>query len=269
MRQVSLGVDDITVSRFIFGTASLFNVKGGSEARTRLLQAAADHGFTHFDTAPLYGFGTAERDLAKAFATRPDVTVTTKVGLYAPGGEDQAEAVVFARKAAGKALPALSRAISDMSLGRARRSVEGSLRRLGRERIDILMLHEPDARVLATDEWVRWLEGLKSEGKIGAFGIAADDVQLKPFLRDPGPLTTLVQTTDSLDLREADALQALGRRLQITYGYASAAQQRERGRSVTDVLTAALQRNSDGALIVSTRREDRLGQYAALLDVAA
>lgn len=266
MRQVSLGPGRPRVSRFIFGTAALFNVNGGGAARVRLLEAAADAGFTHFDTAPLYGFGAAERDLATAFGRRRDITVTTKVGLYAPGGEDQSDARIWLRKVAGKAIRPLSAAVADMSVERAKRSVEASLRRLSRDRIDLLMLHEPDATMMETDAWLRWLEDLVQKGAVGAFGLAVDDRRLKPFLDHTTALTNLIQTTDSLDRREADLLTAHGWPLQITYGYVSAAQAREPGRSVTEVLTQALARNRQGALIVSTRRQDRLGQYAGLAD---
>lgn len=98
MRQVILPGTDLSVSRFSFGTASLFNV-GSSKMRANLLAAAFDNGFTHFDTAPYYGFGTAERDLKPLLKAHPDITVATKVGIYSPGGEAQSTASVFLRKA--------------------------------------------------------------------------------------------------------------------------------------------------------------------------
>lgn len=268
MRQVSLGAGLPTVSRFIFGTAALFNVKGGAVPRRRLLEAAAAAGLTHFDTAPLYGFGLAERYLGEAFARRPEVTVTTKVGLYAPGGEDQSETGVWLRKVAGKAIRPMSAAISDASVDRARRSVEGSLRRLRRDKIDLLLIHEPDAAMLDTDAWRRWLEDLITEGKVGAFGVAGETQSVRPFLLQDLGLAQMIQTIDSLDRREGDVVTDQGRPLQITYGYVSAAQRRMPDSPVAQVLEQALARNRTGALIVSTRREDRLGQYATLKDPA-
>lgn len=64
MRRIILPGTALSVSRFIFGTASLFRAGRRSE-RLRLLDAAYDHGLTHFDTAPYYGFGSAERDLKR------------------------------------------------------------------------------------------------------------------------------------------------------------------------------------------------------------
>ncbi len=253
----------MAVPRFIFGTASLFNV-GSRAARRRVLDAAYDHGLTHFDTAPLYGFGIAERDLRALLARNPDATVTTKVGLYPPGGERQPGALVFARKAAGRLFPAISAPERDWSVGRARGALDRSLRRLGRERIDLYMLHEPDFGTLNTDEWLRWLETEMTAGRVGRFGIAADAERLAPFLASPTRLVDVVQTTDSLEGRDADVLAAHGRPFQITYGYVSDARRRHGRVDVPAILAGALRRNLSGAVIVSTGRPDRMRQYATL-----
>lgn len=262
MRRVLLTATGASLPRLIFGTASLFNI-GARVARERLLDAAFDHGFTHFDTAPLYGFGWAERDLAGLLRRHPEAGVTTKVGLHAPGGEAQSRAGVLLRKAAGHVFPPLSRARSDFSLQRAKRSLDASLHRLGRDHTDIYMLHEPSPADIATDEWLRWLEDEVDRGRVGTFGLALDADRLQPFLVTPGTLTKLIQTVDSLDRREADALIAAGRPLQITYGYASAALARDAGPvDVPAVLRSALARNAEGAIIVSSRREARLREFA-------
>jgi D-threo-aldose 1-dehydrogenase len=70
---------------------------------------------------------------------------------------------------------------------------------------------------------------------------------------------------DSLDGREADALTTRGRPLQITYGYVSG---RKAGGSVAGTLREALRRNGRGAVIVSTRRIERLDQYRDVLAAA-
>jgi D-threo-aldose 1-dehydrogenase len=140
MNQITLPGTDLRISRFSFGTAGLFNASGSARERGRLLAAAYDNGFTHFDTVPYYAFGIAERDLRPFLATRPEATVATKVGLYSPGGETQSAPLVFLRKAAGRAWPALSRPVVDWSVKRARTALSASLRRLGRERIDLYLV---------------------------------------------------------------------------------------------------------------------------------
>jgi aryl-alcohol dehydrogenase-like predicted oxidoreductase len=264
MRQTVLPGADLSVSRFAFGTASLFNV-GTAKQRADLLAAAYDNGFTHFDTAPYYGFGLAERDLRALLKTRRDVTVATKVGLYSPGGEAQPAPIVFARKAAGKILPALSRPSVDWSVARARAALSGSLKRLGRERIDLYLLHEPDAALLAADEWLRWLESERD--RVARFGVAVDSSRLGGFLATNSPLAPIVQTIDSLAEREADALLRCGRPLQITYGYVRAAV-REGRADVAAILEAALRRNATGCVIVSTGKRERLAQYSRIAEGA-
>lgn len=263
MQRVILPGTDVAVPRFIFGTASLFNV-GSRTSRRRVLDAAYDHGLTHFDTAPYYGFGAAERDLRPLLARNPDAAVTTKVGIYSPGGERQPDALVFARKAVGRLVPAISAPERDWSVTRARGALDGSLRRLGRERIDLYMLHEPDLGSLHTDEWLRWLDDEVAAGRVRRFGIASDAERLAPFLAAPSRLIDIVQTTDSLDGRDADVLVACGRPLQITYGYVSAAKRRHAAVDVPAILAGALERNRSGAVIVSTGRPDRMRQYADL-----
>jgi D-threo-aldose 1-dehydrogenase len=264
MRRVMVPGSGLSVSRFAFGTASLFNV-GGAKRRADLLAAAYDNGFTHFDTAPYYGFGVAERDLAPLLKARPDATVATKVGLYSPGGEAQAAAFVFARKAAGKLVPALSRPSVDWSVARARKALSASLKRLGRERIELYLLHEPDAALVATDEWLRWLESERD--RVAHFGIAADATRLAGFLAPNSALAPIVQTIDSLSEREADALVRHGRPLQITYGYVRAAM-RQGPADVPAVLEAALRRNAEGCVIVSTSKPGRLAQFARIAEAA-
>ena len=267
MTTIALPAADLRVSRFIFGLASLFNV-GPRAQRLHLLDAAYDHGFTHFDTAPYYGFGMADRDLAPLLARRRDVTMTTKVGLYSPGGEAQSALSIFVRKAAGRALPALSRPERDWRLARARGALEGSLRRLGRDHIDLYMLHEPDFAAVDSDDWLRWLEAEAKAGRVLRFGLALEAQSLTPFLAANSPLAKIVQTTDSLDQREADLLRAYNRPLQITYGYISAARTRQPEAAPAQVLAQALQRNAEGAIIVSTRKVSRLAELARLRDTS-
>jgi D-threo-aldose 1-dehydrogenase len=149
---------DLRISRFAFGTASLHHLTS-SRSRRMLLEAAAAHGFTHFDTAPIYGFGLSERELAPILAAEPSLTVATKVGLYSPGGEEQSQASIVARKVIGKLYRSFSRAHVDLSVKRAEISLAASLQQLGRERVDILFIHEPEITLIETEEWQRWLLG--------------------------------------------------------------------------------------------------------------
>ncbi len=267
MRQSVIPDTDLSCSRFIFGTASLFRT-GGTEARSRLLEAAVDHGFTHFDTAPYYGFGSAERDLRGVLRRHPRVTVTTKVGIYSPGGESQPDALVFLRKAAGRLIRRVSTPTKSFDLSRARRSLEDSLRRLGRDHVEIYTLHEPDPGDLITDEWLRFLQDSVEAGKVGYFGLASTHDRIEAIASRCRELCRYVQVLDSLEGREADVLDTYGLPMQVTYGYVSAARRQGKSISVEDILAKALRRNSAGAIIVSTSRPERLAQYGRIAEAA-
>jgi aryl-alcohol dehydrogenase-like predicted oxidoreductase len=256
MRQVVIAGADLRVSRFIFGTASLLSV-GLSGARRRILEQAVEAGFTHFDTAPSYGLGVSERDLGAVLARHPKITVTTKAGLYSPGGEDQPAAFVAARKAAGRLYRPLSRDRADGTVARARRSLDASLRRLGRERVDLLMIHEPDIGLIATDEWRRWLEDEKD--RVGAYGLAGEWRRLSPFIARGDPLAKILQAPFEQEAQD--------RRPQIAYGVSRAAEQA--GQPVSDeTFVEALKRDPEGAVIVASARPERIARFAALSERA-
>ena len=262
MLKTTLPGTELTVSRFAFGTSSLLRV-GTARQRANLLAAAYDNGFTHFDTAPYYGFGAAERDLKGMLAAHRDVTVASKVGLYSPGGESQPVSLVIGRKIVGKALPAVSRPIADWSVARARQSLTGSLKRLGRDYLDLYLLHEPDRSVLNSEEWLRWLE--RERERVRYFGIAVTNDRLAPFLTAGDPLAFFVQTEDDEAGRGARLLAAHGRPVQITYGFIREALRRGQT-DILAVLAAALARSPRGSIIVGTSKPDRLRQYAELAD---
>lgn len=256
MRQVLLPGTDLSVSRFVFGTASLHHL-GRLSVQAAHLEAAAAAGFTHFDTAPLYGFGGAERALGSVFAGEPTITFTTKVGLYSPGGSDQGIATMLARKVGGKLWPRLSRAVANLSVEQATRSLGDSLRRLRRDRMEILLLHEPAPGLLRTDEWQRWRES--EIDRIGHVGIAGPAGIIAPFLESGGPLAQVIQVCDGLDTLDADIVTGAGRPLQLTYGYFSSDRS---GRSGSKILSGALERNRTGAIVVYSRSQERLAGFA-------
>jgi aryl-alcohol dehydrogenase-like predicted oxidoreductase len=228
-----------------------------------LLAAAYAHGFTHFDTAPYYGFGMAERDLASLLRRHPDITVATKVGIYSPGGEEQSARAIVLRKLAGKAIKSLSKPDIDWSVARARDALGGSLKRLDRDHIDLYLLHEPRLDLLKADEWQSWLEREKATGRIRSFGIAVTPADLPAFLAAQSPLADVIQTADSLGAGLADAIIRANRPLQVTAGYLSAARG-EPGFHAACILTAALRRNTTGTVIVNTGKIARLKELAEI-----
>jgi D-threo-aldose 1-dehydrogenase len=265
LKLVQLSNSNRSVSRFIFGTAKLFSLSSQRERR-RLLELAIEHGFTHFDTAPLYGFGIAETDLGFVLKKHQNVGISTKVGIYAPGGENQSPSKVFLRKSVGKVLRSLSAAQVDFSLQRAKGSLDASLKRLGRDQIELYFIHEPDLELLATDEWLGWLEESKKSGKILEFGLAGEVERILPIFREEPRLASIIQTLDNLIPEHATKFDAFGRFPQITYGYFSSNKASAPQRTYSEILTSALERNRNGAIIVSTGNPSHLSIFSELSD---
>jgi aryl-alcohol dehydrogenase-like predicted oxidoreductase len=259
MQSIKIPATELTVSRLSFGTASLHHLYS-AEQRQTLLQTALSNGFTHFDTAPYYGFGLGEIALGQLpQSDLQRITIATKVGLYGPNGAGPGLLEMVVRKVAGKVLPALNRPVVDWSVARARKSLADSLRRLKRDRVDILYLHEPVAGLIDTHEFQSWLQQARQAGQIGYWGIAGEADKIAAMLTKGGEWP-LVQMRDSLVKRDADLLLNQGRALQFTYGYLSDAANMQGGPAAT--LAGALERNRTGSILVSTRKAERVAALA-------
>jgi D-threo-aldose 1-dehydrogenase len=253
---------ELSLSRLTFGTSRLFSA-GSRSARHALLETAAQAGFTHFDTAPSYGFGMAERDLGDLFGRDDAVTVTTKTGLYSPGGEGQSWPTIFGRKLLGRVVTSLSRPVVDWSVSTARRALDDSLKRLKRDHVSILLLHEAELPLLDTDEWQRWMAA-ERQARVGSYGVAVDAERLKSILAAPMPFLEIIQAQDSVSAREAEPVLAAGRPLQFTFGYLSSLSAEERSAAgIARTIKAALARNLHGSVVVSSNQIERVRALAA------
>jgi len=223
------------------------------------LNTAFEVGISHFDTSPYYGYGLAEHDLGRFIrGCRARVTVATKVGLYAPGRSSSHVASVWIRKAAGRIFPPLSLPTVDFQTKKAQQSLQESLKRLGTDYVDFLFLHEPYLALVNTDEMLGWLESCRNKGVILAWGVAGIAEQIAAWVETRNPLAAVVQTKDSLDLKEADFVLQAGRALQFTYGYLSRALAFDPPEVATVVVRRALLRNATGTVLVSTRKMQHL-----------
>ncbi|MFD0071159.1 aldo/keto reductase [Streptomyces sp. NPDC127166] len=186
MHQNALGRSTVRVTELAFGAAAignLFTAITDAEAE-QAVHAAWDAGVRYFDTAPHYGLGLSERRLGAALRSRPrnEYVVSSKVGRVlepTPGaqGDDLAN---------GFAVPATHRRRWDFSAGGVRRSIEGSLERLGLDRIDIVYLHDPDDHAgPALDQAYPELARLRHEGTVGAIGVGMNQADLLArFIRE-------------------------------------------------------------------------------------
>ena len=173
------------VSPLGLGCSRLGSVLGASaDEADRLLRTALDHGLSFFDTADIYAQGDSERLLGRTVGHRDDVIVCTKVGKHLPPLKRLLVPAKSLIRAVAKRNAGVSQGVrqsrakpmpTDWRPAYLGRAIEASLGRLGRERIDLLMLHSPPAEVIARGEAVAALARARDAGKIGFIGISADD----------------------------------------------------------------------------------------------
>ncbi|WP_215452624.1 aldo/keto reductase [Streptomyces sp. ATCC 21386] len=187
MRTTTLGGGAVAVSELALGCAALGNLYQPvtDEAAHATVDAAWDAGIRTFDTAPHYGLGLSERRLGAALRDRPrdTYTLSSKVGrLLVPDPDDGAGDDL----AHGFAVPATHRRVWDFTADGVLRSLEASLDRLGLDRIDVALLHDPDDHAdQALREAYPALERLRAEGVVGAIGIGMNQSALPArFLRE-------------------------------------------------------------------------------------
>lgn len=154
-----LGKTGLRVSELGLGTWGLCGGGYGAvpeDVAETVIRRALDIGMTFIDTADAYGAGGAESMIGRVLKDEPagkDAIVATKVGT------DRTT------------VPALRR--FDGAWLRAR--VEASLKRLGREALDICLLHNPSDEGLREGDAPDVMLALKKEGKIRHWGVAAGD----------------------------------------------------------------------------------------------
>lgn len=266
MQSIVIDLTELRVSRWSFGTGSLHHLPLASK-RDRLLNSAADMGFTHFDTSPYYGYGLAEYDLGRFLRSRrSSFTVATKVGLYPYGPASAGAFSVWGRKAIGRLVPKISAPRVDWTVRRAKLSLDQSLIRLQTDYVDVLFLHEPDPAVVVADEFLGWLESERRHGRVRHFGLAGSTDPMLPWIGDRHGLGQVLQVRDTLDRRQAEPIVEIGRELQFTYGYLSGHKTCFDQDSVQNYLRAVLARNRRGSVIVSTRRCERLRNFAKAVE---
>jgi D-threo-aldose 1-dehydrogenase len=142
------------------------------------IEAALGVGVRYFDTAPHYGLGLAEERLATGLTD--EVIVSTKVGrILEPSDGSQMDDE-------GYAVPTHHVRVRDYSRDGVLRSLEASLRRLRREKVDILLVHDPDEHYEeALNCAFPALEELRSQGVIASYGAGMNQSEmLADFVRE-------------------------------------------------------------------------------------
>ncbi|GAA2576173.1 aldo/keto reductase [Dactylosporangium fulvum] len=179
LRRLPIGRTDVLVTDLGLGAAPLGNryTRMSDKAATALVDEAWQQGIRFFDTAPQYGLGLSERRLGAALARhdRADYVIASKVGrLLVPNRNPTGSALtstVFD-------VPDDVEQQPDYSRDGVRRSVAASLERLGTDRLDIALVHDPDRHLeQCAAEALPALAELRAEGLVGAIGVAMNQWQ--------------------------------------------------------------------------------------------
>ncbi|MBA3365634.1 MAG: aldo/keto reductase [Actinobacteria bacterium] len=163
------------------GSAPAFFGQGESEEEAfALMDAAWGQGITAFDTADAYGGGCSETWIGRWMTSRGHrPSITTKV-FHSVAGDPADEG---------------------LSRERITRQIDGSLERLGVDRVDTYMAHEPDPDT-PVEETMRAIAELLEVGKAGAIGASNVDRGWLDEARSVAPIA-VVQNSYSLLDREA------------------------------------------------------------------
>ena len=145
MHVIDLGKSGLKVPAVAVGCMRISNMN--EREVSAFIDTALSNGANFFDHADIYGGGKSEEVFGKALShlTRENIFIQTKCGI---------------RKGQ-----------YDFSYDHIVSSVEGSLKRLGTEYIDVLLLHRPDA-LMEPEEVARAFSHLKETGKVRNFGVS-------------------------------------------------------------------------------------------------
>ncbi len=168
---------------FVFGAAPLAGLFAPvrEEAAAATLAAAWTAGIRAFDTAPHYGVGVSERRLGSFLAgqRREEFIVSTKVGrrLVPAAGDVEGEEGFYG-------IPPLTR-VRDYSPDGVRRSLAESLERLGLDRVDIALIHDPDDYLeQAAGQAYPALASLRDQGVVRAIGAGMNSASALAWLAE-------------------------------------------------------------------------------------
>jgi D-threo-aldose 1-dehydrogenase len=174
--------DPLQPGRLAVGTAPLgglyASVSVGDSLAT--LETAAAGGVTHFDTAPHYGRGLAETRLGAFLARSNDparFTVSTKVGRWVHPTDRRGADDLFVGAPPGES-------VFDFSPPAVRAQLEASRARIGRDHIDVALVHDPDDHLDDALAAIEELAGQQRAGRIGSVGVGTNSARVVHHLLD-------------------------------------------------------------------------------------
>lgn len=172
MKTMRLGTTPLEVSRIALGCMRMSQDRREALASIR---AALDQGINFFDHADIYGRGQREESFSAVWEEAPGlrgrIFLQSKCGIRPAGDPDPSAPKRY-----------------DFSAAHILAAVDGSLRRLKTDYLDVLLLHRPDALV-EPEEVAHAFDRLHSQGKVRYFGVsnhtAAQMQLLQRWVRQP------------------------------------------------------------------------------------
>lgn len=184
-----LGTSGVAVTRLGLGTAplgGLFAPVSESDGVATVRQAYA-RGLRYFDTAPVYGLGNAEQRLGWGLRELPrdSYVVSTKVGRLLRGDASEDDPRIDGSTSMWHGTDG-GKPVFDFSYHGVRQSVSESLERLGLDRVDIALIHDPDDYYQEAGVGAyRALSDLRGAGIIRAVGVGMNQAgMLVDFARE-------------------------------------------------------------------------------------
>lgn len=160
MKNINLGLSELSVPDVAVGFWRL-NRNTDLKIAEEFIRTALDNGANFFDHADIYGGGEAEKIFSEAIgmndSIREKMYIQTKCGIVP-----------------GKSF--------DFSKEHILKSVDGSLKRLNTDYIDVLLLHRPDT-LFEPEEVCEAFDMLKSSGKVRNFGVSNEGIWQMEYLR--------------------------------------------------------------------------------------
>ena len=189
MEKRHLGNTGLEVSVIGFGGMTIGGAFGPVDdaESLRALHAAIDAGMNFIDTSNAYGEGRSETLIGQFLRERAD---RHRVLVFTKGGNNMVTRV------------------RNFEPGYIAECLEGSLERLGREPIDLYMLHNPSVDNMSAEDSYALLEQAKSDGKIRHWGVSINTVPECELAVSQGRAATLQMEYNVINQSAAEAFEA-------------------------------------------------------------
>jgi len=159
MERIALS-ENLELSRIVYGMWRIGDDADTSPSHVQAkIEACLEQGITTMDQADIYGGYTAEAILGAGLKAAPSlrdkIEIVTKCGIVAPAGRHSSARVKH----------------YDTTAGHINASVEASLRDMGTDHVDLLLIHRPDP-LIDPEETGKALDALVASGKVKAVGVS-------------------------------------------------------------------------------------------------